>query len=612
MKRKLIKTLAVFTTLALTLSLSACGGGEGGAKKSEEASNIIIKNASVYTVDDKSSTAEAVVVKDGLIEYVGTEKEAMGYEDENSKIIDAQGSTVLPGNIDSHMHPAESAVQYCFEIGLQDFFSHEEYLKEIQRFVKENPDLEVYAGAGFMRSFYDSVGPRKEDLDKIVSDKPVILMSADGHSKWVNSKAMELAGITKDTKDPEGGVIQRDPKTGEPAGLLQESAANLVSDLLPEYSLEQYKEAIAWLQGWLNERGITTVYDGMIPVDNENYYMAYQEMAEAGELTIRVRGAWHMAPEMGNEKELRERIDKGIELSKGFTTDYFQVIGFKFFADQVLEEGTAYLDGEYTKELGGGHGIKVWDNDLLAALFTKIDKAGYQIHVHQIGNAAATYALDALEKARETNGANDNRHTFIHVQYLSKENMGRMAKLGMNAMIAPYWSVRDDYYYDIYIPYVGQEMADSMYPAQSLVDAGLNVATHSDFLVTEPDMGWLYYSAVTRTLPQKIFDFWYDGMDEYVRSPDTKATAEKGKYLIGPLKPYDERMKLEDIVKASTYGGAYANYMETEIGSIEKGKKADLLILDQDIFKSDIETVSNLKIKTTVFDGKIVYDGNKK
>lgn len=610
MKRKLAKVIAVLTALALTLSLSACGSG--GDSKESAPSNIIIKNAAVYAADDNNSAAEAVVVKDGTIEYVGTEKEAMEYEDSNSEIIDAKGGTVLPGTVDSHMHPAMSAVQYCFEISLQDYFSHKEYLQQIEKFVKENPDLEVYTGSGFMRSFYDSVGPRKEDLDKIVVDKPVILTSADGHSRWVNSKAMELAGITKDTKNPTGGIIQRDPKTGEPAGLLQEAAANLVDDLMPEYSIEQYKEAITWLQGWLNERGVTTVYDGMIPMDNENYYMAYQELAEAGELTIRVRGAWHMAPEMGNEKELKEQIDKGIELSKGFTTDYFQVIGFKFFADQVLEEGTAYLDGEYTKELGGGHGIKVWDDDLLAELFTKIDKQGYQIHVHQIGNAAATYTLDALEKARKANGDNNNRHSFVHVQYLSKENMERMKKLNMNAMIAPYWSVRDDYYYDIYVPYVGQDMADNMYPAQSLVDAGLNVAVHSDFFVTEPDLGWLYYSAVTRTLPQKIFDLWYDGMDEYVRATDTKASAKKGQYLIGPLKPYDECMKLDDIVKSSTYGGAYANYMEQEIGSIEKGKKADLLILDQNIFKSDIEQVSNLKVMTTLFDGKTVYNADEK
>ena len=573
-KKKLTKVLALLMSAGMAVTLGSCGQGGG------EPSNIIITNANVYTVDDKGTTAEAVVVQDGVIEYVGDEAGAMEYEDGDSRVIDANGGTVMPGSVDAHMHPVMSSVQYCFEIGLQEYFSHEEYLKAIEDFVKEHPDQEVYTGAGFMRSLYDSVGPRKEDLDKISPDKPIMLTSADGHSTWVNSKALEMAGITAETEDPEGGIIQRDPETGEPSGLLQESAAKLVADLKPEYTKDQYKEAITWLQEWLNERGITTIYDASIGLEDEAVYMAYQEMAEAGELTVRVRGIWSMAPEMG----------------------------FKFFADQVLEEGTAYIDGQYSEEYGGGSGIKVWDDDVLEELFTKIDAAGYQIHIHQIGNAAATYALDALEAAREANGENDSRHTFVHTQYVSDENIARMAELNMNAIIAPYWSVRDDYYYDIYVPAVGQEAADNMYPAQSFVDAGLNVATHSDFFVTEPDLGWLYYSAVTRTLPQKIFDFWYEGMDGYVRTTDREAVAEGDEYVIGPLKPYDECMKLEDIVKASTYGGAYACFMEDEIGSLEKGKKADLLILDQNIFESDIEDVSNLKVKTTIFDGKVVFE----
>lgn len=159
---------------------------------------------------------------------------------------------------------------------------------------------------------------------------------------------------------------------------------------------------------------------------------------------------------------------------------------------------------------------------------------------------------------------------------------------------------------------MGQEAADMMYPAQSLVDAGINVATHSDFFVTEPDLGWLYYGAVVRNIPQKIADLWYDGDPAYVRTTDPDKTAEGDEYIIGPLKPYDEAMELADIVKASTYGGAYSLFMEGELGSIEKGKKADLLILDQNIFESDIEKVADLVVKTTIFDGKIVYGGEEK
>lgn len=600
MKRNLAKLLALFLTFTLVVTLSACGG-------EKEPSNIIIKNGAIHTVDSDNSEAEAMVIKGGVIEFIGSEKKAMEYEDGDSKVIDAGGGTVMPGGIDSHMHPAMSAIQYCYNISLQDVFSHKAYLKTIETFIEEHPDLEVYTGGGFMRSLYDSVGPRKEDLDKICDDKPIILTSADGHSTWVNSKALEMAGITKDTKDPKNGVIQHDPKTGEPSGLLQEQAGALVSNLKPVYTKDEYKESMRWLQEWLNERGITTIYDAGITIDNKDCYMAYEEMAEDGELTIRIRGAWKL-PDKGDIKKLEAQVDKAIELSNGFETDYFQVNSFKFFADQVLEEGTAYIDGEYSEEYGGGRGMKVWDDEDMAQIFTKVDKEGYQIHVHQIGNAAATYTLDALEKAVKANGERDSRHSFAHVQYVSDENIKRMADLGMNAIIAPYWAVRDDYYYDIYIPAVGQEAADNMYPEQSFVDAGVNVAIHSDFFVTEPDLGWLYYSAVTRTLPQKIFDMWYEGLDGYIRSTDPNTIVKDGEYLIGPLKPYDEAMTLDEIVKASTYGGAYTNFMEDEVGSLEVGKKADVIILDRNIFKVDIEKVAGLAIETTIFDGKVVYE----
>ena len=190
---------------------------------------------------------------------------------------------------------------------------------------------------------------------------------------------------------------------------------------------------------------------------------------------------------------------------------------FKFFADQVLEEATAYIDGEYSEEYGGGKGLNVWDDEVMEEIFTKVDKAGFQIHVHQIGNAAATYTLDALEKVRASNGERDSRHTFAHVQYVSDENIQRMADLGMNAIIAPYWAVRDDYYYDIYVPAVGQEAADNMYPEQSFVDAGVNLATHSDFSVTEPDMGWLYSVSYTHLDVYKRQSWYRYGMEDIYR-----------------------------------------------------------------------------------------------
>lgn len=598
MKKNILKRAAALVlALCVVFTFTACGGSDA------EPSSYIITNASVYT--GEGETAEAVVVKDGVIEYVGDAEGAAEYDDGDIETIDANGGSVLPGMVDGHMHPAMSAVQYYFEIGLQEVFSVEDYVATVKAFVEEHPDNEVYAGSGFMRSMFDSVGPTKEMLDEVCPDKPVILQAADGHSYWVNSKALELAGITKDTEDPANGIIVKDKETGEPTGYLKESAMNLVEDIKPEYTVEQYKEAIAWLQEYFNSLGVTTIYDGMVPITEENYWTAYEEMAEAGELTVRVRGAWHLAPEMGTEEELLALVDQAMEQSEGFTTDYFQVIGFKFFADQVLEEETAYLDEPYTS---GNNGMKTWDDDLMETLFTKIDEAGFQIHVHEIGDAAVTYTLDALEKAKATNGTN-NRDTFVHCQFIKDEDMKRMADLNVSAMIAPYWAVMDDYYWDLYVPSIGKERADNQYPEESLVKAGVNVGVHSDFSVTEPDWGWLLYSAVTRTLPQKIFDLWYEGMD---LTRTTKPSSNYENYTIGVLSPADERMTLDQIIKAATYGGAYSMNMEDEIGTIEVGKKADLIIMDMDITTSDIEDVSNVQIKKTFSDGRLVFDADAK
>ena len=588
----------VLVCCMVVIPLSACGGSD------DSYADMVITNASVYTADEEGTMAEAVAVKDGEIVYVGDADGVSEFTGDTTKAIDLEGGTLMPSMIDSHMHPAMSATMYLYEISLHTVFDLDSYLLTIAEFIEENPDLEVYVGAGFMRSSFDKVGPRKEMLDEIESEKPIIITSIDGHSMWVNSKALELAGITKSTENPEGGVIQRDPQTGEPAGLLQESAMQLVADLSPEYTIEQYKEAILWLQEWFNSIGFTTIFDAMVDIDNPEYYGAYQELAEEGELTVRVRGGWHMYPEMGEENYVAN-IEKGIELSKGFTTPYFQVNAFKFFSDQVVEEQTAYMAEPYLGGEEGWRGIKVWDDDVMADLFTRIDKAGFQLHVHQIGDAAATYTLDAIEKVAAANGARDSRHSFAHVQFLNDDDIQRMAELKMNAIIAPYWMAMDDYYWDIYKPVLGEERANNMYPAQSLFDAGINTAIHSDFFVTEPDPGWLIYGALTRTVPQKIADMWYEGMG-LTRTTDINYPMEE--MLIGPLPPHNERITLDEVLRAATYNGAYANFMEGEVGSIEVGKKADIIMFSEDLFELDVEDLANVLPIMTIFDGKIVYD----
>ncbi|MEL7654840.1 MAG: amidohydrolase [Bacillota bacterium] len=593
------KPVAVFLTVCMVFALTACNTGKDQA-------DIIITNAAVFTVNADDSVADAVSIKDGKIVYVGDTAGAEKFAGEKTRIVDMGGGTVMPGMVDSHMHPAMSACSYLYEIGLHSTSGINNYLKIISDFVKENPELSVYTGSGYQRSVFGIEGPKKEMLDNIEATKPIILTSVDGHSIWANSKALEMSGITKETPDPEGGVIQRDSATGEPSGLLQESAMSLVADLKPEYTKEQYKEAILWLQEWFNSVGLTTIFDAMVDIDNPNYYDAYQELAAEGKLTLRIRGGWHMYPEMGKD-QFDSYINKGIELSKGFTTPYFQVNAFKFFADQVIEEETGYLSEPYSNRTDGWRGIKVWDDDVLADLYTKIDKEGFQLHTHQIGDAAAAYALDAIEKAVAANSERDSRHTFAHVQMLSDKDADRMAKLKMNAVIAPYWMNMDDYYWELYYPMLGKDRVNNMYPAKSLMEKGINTAVHCDFFVTEPDPGWLFYSAMTRTVPQKILEKYYgEDAKTITRTADVNYQIKEGDN--GPLPQGSERLTLEEAVRAATYNGAYANFMEKEVGSIEVGKSADIIAFPDNIFQLDVEDVSTIMPVMTIFDGKIVYE----
>lgn len=425
-------------------------------------------------------------------------------------------------------------------------------------------------GAGFERTLYDAVGPRKEWLDAIDSERPIGIISRDIHSIWVNSKVLEMLGITAETPDPLGGVIVKDPKTGEPSGLLQEMPAMTPAwELFPFPTKEQYKTSLLWIQDWLNREGITTAHDAWMEFD-PNYYEAYDELAKEGSLTVRYRGSWYIAP----AGDYMAEIESGLELSQRFNHPHFKVHSFKFLADNILEEETALLLEPYTHR-PDFYGLKNWEDEDMVNAFTRVDGAGHQIHVHVIGDRATKYTIDALEQV----GMNGNRHSLAHLQMARPEDVVRMGQLGISAHMSQYWMIIDEGYSNFYLPYLGAERADKTYPHKSLFDAGVNVTVASDFITSEPDL----MSAI------------YRGMER---------SSVGGR----PLPPASERVSLEQMLKAATINGAYANRLEDEIGSIEIGKKADIVVLSQNLFNIDTEEIPNVKIEMTFFEGKQVYE----
>lgn len=565
-------------------------------------SDIILYNGKIYTVDKQKSWKEAIVVKNGNIVYTGSSEEALHYKEPATELFDLKGKMVLPGFVDAHMHPLMSADIYMNQIALFDNPDKKSMIKVINEFTNLHPNQEVIRGGGFNRAAFDEQGPRKEWLDSIEKDRPVFIVSGDGHSAWVNSAALQLANITKNTPEPEDGHIMRDPITGEPSGLLQEKGAmNLILKTLPIISKERYKQDIIYLEKYFGKTGITTVFDAKISLDEENYWMAYKECAEEGKLTWRYRGGWYLDP----AKNLTDEIEKGKKLSEQInTTPYFQVNAFKFFLDEVAEEKTSYMLEPFEGE-SENRGFKNFEDKQILEAFIQLDKEGFQIHCHQIGDAAAQYGLDTLEKLEKINGKRDRRPSFAHCQWVTEKDKKRMAALGVTSILSAYWMATDDYYWDLYLPYLGKERVNNMYPVQSLFDLGVNMAVHSDFFVSEPDPMYAIYTGITRNIPKRIFDEKYALNPIYSRTVNEKDNYNKNE--IGPLPPFKESATLEQMIYAFTMGGAKSMFLENEIGSLEVGKKADIVILSDNLFELNIEEIPDVQVEMVFFEGKHTY-----
>lgn len=545
---------------------SAAGCGRKPAPT--EAADTVFINGGIYTVDAERSWAQAAAVRDGRIVAVGRNEEILALKGDATEVVDLTGRMALPGFHDSHVHVAAAGLEEL-QCPLNDLRTVDAILAAVAA-CAERTEEQWIVGSGWDLSLFENSSPRKELLDRIAPGRAIALWGADGHSAWVSSRALELAGITARTPNPENGIIEHDRRTGEPSGTLRETAIDLVMDKVPPPGPELRVEGLKRGLEHLREVGITSFIEASV---GEADFGAFRAVAQSGELTARVRLSmtYGMFGAEDFETLLARRAEAGGPRLKADA--------IKIFVDGVLEGETAALLSPYLTKPGYTATISMPAADLNAAV-TRFDAMGLQVHMHAIGDGAVRAGLDAFAAARAKNGPSDHRHHIAHLQLIDPADVPRFKELGVTANFQSFWAWPDDYILKLNVPQVGPERVNRMYPIGSVRRAGGRVVGGSDWSVSTVNPLPAMQVAMTRQDP--------DGVRNEVLNEA-------------------ERVDLPTMIAAYTIDGAWLMHHETDTGSIETGKGADIVVLERDLFKVAPREIGRVRVDLTMLDGEIIY-----
>lgn len=537
--------------VALASVLPACGS-------KQPAADLVIRNADIRTQDARMPRAGALAARDGRIVFVGTDDDVARWIGDGTNVIDAGGHTVLPGLIDSHIHAAEAALAWggCTLRGKQ--LTIEQAAAPIRACLAADPSstwlvVNEVNPAGFKAN--------SRDLDAIEAQRPLFLWGADGHTAWVNSRGLAAANITRDTRDPDDGRIERDA-SGDPTGFLVDSATSLALSVMEQPSPQKRLEALRRVLPLLHGAGITAYLEANT---DEPTVAAYAALARDGGLSARVSVAFESSGE--NTAAEFTRLEA---LRKQLTNELFRADFIKVFADGVLEYPTqtgALLEpyNDAHGKPGASRGKLYVSPEQLDAFVTEAGKRGFNIHVHAIGDGAVREVLDVFAKAR----ANGSRQllSMAHLQLIDAADLPRFDQLDVSASLQLLWAQPDNYTIDALTPWLGADRLAHQYPAKSLLTAGATIAGGSDWDVSSFNPFEAMATAMSR------------------RNPEEAQRA--------PLNP-SEALTFDEILAAYTTGAARLIGREQEIGSLVEGKRADVIVLDRR-FGADI-TVDQVRV----------------
>ena len=571
--------LVVFGLVTLTLTL------DHSALAQETADTIYI-NGNFYTVNAGQPKAEAMAVDNGEIVAIGSLSEIEPLEGPETKVVDLGGHFVMPGFISSHLHPGVAGLTSTGAqlVGVND---PQAILDEVRNFAETHPDNNAGFGFGWSPSTFGPDGPQATFLDQAVRDRPVYLIASDAHSAWVNSKGLELLGITKDTPDPIPGVhyYQRDAD-GHPTGWLVEATAFWPAlETLGLSTKEQFQAAHSNFLPNLPAVGITTVFDAGVPMGGENSAQALIAMDEARMLPVRYFASHFLL----SKQEATTAAEDFIRLRDTYKGDLFSFYAVKISNDGTIEATTAALSEPYLTGDGGHYGSTVFSEEELYQLMSSLDQADIPTMIHAIGDRTTTEAVNVLERIEAENPIGTARHTITHLQLMQDVDMDRMRDLGIVAQVSPPWAQDVNASLDTWNRVVGRLRAISMMKFRSMFAKGLHVSMGSDFPAS--GVGFLESSplygievGMTRTQP---------GLEGARQLPAG-----------------DETLTVDQLIYGYTMGSAYQLSAEDRIGSLEVGKQADFIVLDQDLLEMDPESIHRTRVLMTVVAGRKVYEAD--
>jgi hypothetical protein len=552
-----------------------------GAWAAEQAkADIVLRNGKIYTADKERSIRQAIALRGNTIVAVGADADVTDLIGSSTKVIDLGGKLVLPGFIDTHIHPIIGALN-----GAKCSLAGVKATLDALRPVIRNCLAEDQGGADewFEAVQLDNYGfaATVTDVDTIEASRPVALWGNDGHTVWVNSRGLALLGVTAETPDIPGGKIGRDAK-GAPTGSFADSASIFVDEKIPSVSLEEKAALTAAELKRMSAYGITSLMDAFVtPAEAKVWRMLY----DSGRLPMRVRMAIYIADPSDDSDEAVARL---VAASKAADVDpdFLHSGAVKVFADGVMEypAQTAALLSPYLDKDGKPtthSGELYFDPQRFTSLVTKLDAAGLTVHVHAIGDRAVRTTLDAFAAARAANGDRDNRHQIAHLQLVDPADFPRFKELGVLADFQLEWAKREPATEGPLEPYLGPERYRYLYPAGSLHRAGATIIGGSDWDVSSYNPFRAFQPGVTRA-------------------------GGKGER---PLN-IEERIPLETAIDAYTINAAYAMKQDKITGSLEAGKRADLVVLDRDILTVDPETIQDARVLATYLDGRLVYSAS--